>query len=66
MPITFPKQYMTIKQLVDIGFASRQTLQKWVHIRGFPAVRSGTGKTANWIIDTSQIQNWQKEKGLLQ
>lgn len=66
MSITFPKQYMTIKELVEIGFSSTQTLNRWVHIRGFPAVRSGTGKTAPWLIDTSQIQKWQKEKGLLQ
>ena len=65
MSITFPKRYMSMKELSDIGFSSIRTLQRYVHIRGFPAVRSGPSKKGKWIIDTSQIQEWQKEKCLL-
>ena len=66
MSIEFPKQFMTISELVAIGFSSRNTLKRWVNIRGFPAMRSGTTTKSPWIIDTSQLQKWQKEKGLLQ
>lgn len=66
MSITFPKKYMTVRELVNIGFTSTQTLNKWVHIRGFPAFKSGTGKTSKWYIDTEVMKDWIKEKGLQQ
>ena len=60
----YPKALMTISELVKIGYTKR-TLQRWVHIRGFPARKSGLGDKASWKIDTKAFEEWQRKKGLI-
>lgn len=52
---SYPKRYMTIKELLPFGF-SEWELKKYTKIRGFPAHKAG--KTSPWKIDTSKLDNW--------
>lgn len=52
---SYPKRYMTIKELLPFGF-SEWELKKYTKIRGFPAHKAGA--TAPWKIDTSKLDNW--------
>lgn len=60
----YPKRLMSISELCELGF-KRRTLERWVHIRGFPARKSGLGSKSPWKIDTLAFEKWQKRKGLI-
>lgn len=60
--MTFEKQLMTISELEQKGF-SREDLERWVHIRGFPAMRNG--KQGRWRIDTELLIPWLIKKGIM-
>lgn len=53
---TYPKRYMTIKELLSFGFTEHE-LKKYTKIRGFPAHKA-PGRTSPWKIDTSKLDNW--------
>lgn len=61
----YPKPLMTISELAEMGYA-RRTLERWVHIKGFPSRKTGQGKKAPWRIDTKEFEKWQIKMGLLQ
>lgn len=58
----FPKQIMYISELEQLGF-SRPVLERWVHIKTFPAFR--TGKKGRWQVDTSRLEPWLKKQGFM-
>lgn len=60
------KKYYTIKELVEMGWASSRTIYRLVGIRGFPAQRTGTGRRSSWRINLEEAENWKKKRGLLQ
>ena len=53
---TYPKRYMSIKELVPYGFTQCE-LKKYLKIKGFPAYKP-PGKTATWRIDTTKLDAW--------
>lgn len=57
----YPKQLMSITELVEMGF-SREALKQWVHIRGFPGYRNSP--RGNWKVDTTRLDSWLERKGL--
>jgi len=57
----YPKQRMKITEMVSLGF-SRDELNRYVHMKGCPAIKNGQGKTSHWVFDTSEFDKWLKEK----
>lgn len=53
---TYPKRYMTIKELIPFGF-SKAELMNYCQIKGFPAHKA-PGKTSPWKIDTTKLDSW--------
>lgn len=56
------KQYYSISELVKMGY-SKDTLYRFVHIKGFPHMRTaGRGKI---LIDPKEMRRWMKKKNLI-
>ena len=53
---TYPKKYMSIKELLPYGF-TRCELNEYIKMKGFPAYKA-PGKTAPWKIDTTKLDSW--------
>lgn len=53
---TYPKRYMTIKELLSFGFTEHE-LKTYIKIKGFPAHKA-PGKTSPWKIDTLKLDGW--------
>lgn len=59
----YPKRWMTINELVNEGFGSRE-LKQWVHVKGFPAMK-GKASNSPWKIDTQLLDAWLIKKGIM-
>lgn len=59
----YPKRWMTINELVNEGFGSRE-LKEWVHIKGFPCMK-GKAKNSPFKIDTYYLDAWLIKKGIM-
>lgn len=58
----YPKQIMTITELVEMGYP-RRMLIRYVHIPGFPARRISPEKNSPWLIDTDKFSEWYDKYG---
>lgn len=58
----FPKKFMTINELVEIGL-SRDELKNLVRTKDFPSFKlTAYSKTASWRVDTDKLNDWIKKR----
>ena len=53
---TYPRKYMSVKELVPFGFSEHE-LKQCLKIKGFPAYKM-PGRTGKWRIDTTKLDSW--------
>lgn len=49
------KGYFSIKNLVDLGYGSRDTILQHIHTGEFTAVNPGGGK---WLVNLEEYEEW--------
>ena len=59
----YPKKWMTITELEKQCGLSKEDLKDWVHIKDFPAMR--TGNRGHWRVNTDLLDSWLIKKGFM-
>lgn len=49
------KRYYSIKELINLGYGSRDTILQHIHTGDFSAKNPGGGK---WIVDLKEYEEW--------
>lgn len=52
------KKYVSISELVHMGYGSRSTIMRHLAMGGFTAINPGGGK---WLIDLASYEEWLKD-----